>query len=308
MRTNAESDVPHRRYHYRPTLDLVHTELLPRTYAEIGVARGGTLALLLPGTAAAAIDPKPRIQRPVPRSAKVFSMTSDEFFAAHDLRQVLGGRPVDVGFIDGMHLFEFALRDFINLERYSGPDSVLLLHDCYPLDAVTASREHGQSMGNWSGDVWKVIACLKQHRPDLDVSVADVRPSGLAIVTGLDSTSTVLADRFDEICREYVPLDYDFLAEGKDAKLNRVAGDPRTVRALLPDRPYRRGSRRLLRVGRDARRLRKRPARKAVKLGRRMLSQLRRRGRKARRFVRRFTRPLVRRLRGAGSVERDAGE
>jgi hypothetical protein len=293
-----EPSVPYRRHHYRSTLNLIHTELLPRTYAEIGVARGGTLSLVLPGTAAVAIDPKPRIQRPVPRSAMVFSMTSDEFFAAHDLRRLLGDRPVDVGFIDGMHLFEFALRDFMNLERHSGPDSVLLLHDCYPVDEVTASRDHAQSMGNWSGDVWKVVACLKQHRPDLAVSVADSRPSGLAIVTGLDPTSTVLAERFGEICREYVPLDYGFLAEGKNEKLNRVNGDPRTVRALLPDRPYRRGNRALLRAGRDARRLRKRPARTIARLRRRTLRRFRRRLRTAGRLLSRLIRSLRRRAAG----------
>ena len=48
-------------------------------------------------------------------------MTSDDFFASHDLAQVLGGRPVDLAYIDGMHQFEFALRDFMNLERYVGP-------------------------------------------------------------------------------------------------------------------------------------------------------------------------------------------
>jgi len=286
MLANTYSDGSNRRPHYRRTLDLVHTELLPRTYAEIGVARGGTLSLVLPGTAAVAIDPKPRIHRPVPRSAKVFSMTSDEFFAAHDLRRLLGDRPVDVGFIDGMHLFEFALKDFINLERHSSPDSVLLLHDCYPVSEVAASREHSEAMGNWSGDVWKVIACLKEHRQDLDVSVADIRPSGLGVVTGLDPTSTVLVDRFDEICRHYVPLDYGFLAEGKEEKLNRVDGDPRTVLSLLPARPYRRGNRALLRVGRDARRRRKRLAQGAVRLRTRTGRWLRRGARKARRRLR----------------------
>jgi hypothetical protein len=283
---DTDSAVSSSRPHYRRTLDLVHTRLLPRTYAEIGVAGGGTLSLVLPGTAAVAIDPKPRIRRPVPRSAKVFSMTSDEFFAAHDLRRLLDDRPVDVGFIDGMHLFEFALRDFINLERHCGPDSVLLLHDCYPVSEAAASREHAESMGNWSGDVWKVIACLKEHRQDLDVSVADIRPSGLGIVTGLDPTSTVLADRFDEICRRYVPLEYGFLAEGKEEKLNRVDGDPRTVLSLLPGRPYRRGSRALLRAGRDARRRRKRLAHRVMRIRRGAGRRLRRRVREARRRLR----------------------
>ena len=41
----------------------------------------------------------------------LFPQTSDEFFARNDVGAELGGLPVDLAFIDGMHHFEFALRD-----------------------------------------------------------------------------------------------------------------------------------------------------------------------------------------------------
>ncbi len=251
--------------HYIEVLDFVHTQLLPRTYVEVGVNRGRSMALALPGTAAVGIDPAPRVQRPVPRSAKVFRATSDDFFDRHDLDRILGG-PVDVGFIDGMHLFEFALRDFINLERHCTPDSVVLVHDCYPRDEATAGRE--PTPGCWSGDIWKLAICLRQQRPDLEFVVLDASPSGLGIATGLDPDSTVLAERYEEICSRYVELEFDYLADGRDQKLGRVAADWEALRGLLPERPYRRGFRPILKVGRRARRWRKRAMRSAKRLRR----------------------------------------
>ena len=69
------------------------------------------------------------------------ALTSDEFFSTHDLREELGGSPVDLSFIDGLHLFEFALRDFINLERAGTEQSMIVLHDTDPPDADMAARE-----------------------------------------------------------------------------------------------------------------------------------------------------------------------
>ena len=73
----------------------------------------------------------------------------------------------------------------------------ILVHDCNPIDEVTAARERTTAV--WSGDVWKTVVALRRHRPDLSVVTADVAPTGMAIVTGLDPTSTVLFDRYDEL-------------------------------------------------------------------------------------------------------------
>lgn len=63
------------------------------------------------------IDSSPALAFALPSSVHLCRHTSDEFFARSDLHELLGGTPVDLAFIDGMHLFEFALRDFVNLER-----------------------------------------------------------------------------------------------------------------------------------------------------------------------------------------------
>jgi hypothetical protein len=215
-------------------MERIHGHLRPRTYVEIGVQKGRSFMLAGPGTKAVGIDPAPRLGSNSD-GARVFPLASDEFFREHDLRDVLSGSSVDLAFIDGMHLFEFALRDFINLERYCTRESVVLVHDCNPPAAFMATRERQTAV--WSGDVWKLVVALREARPDLGVSVVDVSPSGLGVVTGLDPASTVLSDRYQQLHDELIGLEYAWLDPGRDQKLNLVGGDWETVRGLLPA-PY----------------------------------------------------------------------
>lgn len=193
---------------YLALLERLHQHLRPRTYVEIGVASGRSLGRARPETRIVGIDPKPMISDPggVHESTKIFELTSDEFFRRHDLRAELGGQPVDLAFIDGMHLFEYALRDFINLEAHYTDRSVILVHDCRPRSPEQAGRE--PRPGAWTGDVWKLIPCLREQRPDLNVTVADVRPSGLGVITGLSPGSNILNDAFAEIVTRYMPLQW----------------------------------------------------------------------------------------------------
>jgi hypothetical protein len=223
---------------YLHVLDRIHQHLLPRTYVEIGVHIGSSLMQVLPGTETIGIDPEARLYYPVHGRTQVHKTTSDEFFRSHDVSVLLDGLPVDLSFIDGMHQFEFALRDFMNLERWSSPKSVVLVHDCLPANARQASRTHVE--GTWSGDVWKLVVCLKTYRPDLEIAVADVAPTGLGIIKGLDPSSTVLRDRYEEICERVVPLTYEWLEkQGKAEQLNRIDGDWESVRGYLPPTPFR---------------------------------------------------------------------
>jgi Methyltransferase domain len=216
---------------YMTILDRIHYHLQPLTYVEIGVETGRTLALAQPGTTSIGIDPQPRLAHPIPDLGRVFVETSDAFFAQHDLSSELGGRPVDLAFLDGMHRFDFALRDFVNIERYCTPQSTCLVHDCLPLDENTSGPNRRTRF--WTGDVWKLILCLKKHRPDLEVHTVATAPTGLAIIRGLDPGSTVLRDRMDRIREEFEDLPYSVLHDDRNGKLNVVRNDWPTVRALL---------------------------------------------------------------------------
>ena len=182
------------------------SHLVPRTYVEVGVSTGRSITLALPGTITIGIDPSPELQFPLRRRTRIFRQTSDEFFAQHDLTRLFGGMPLDLAFIDGMHHFEYALRDFMNLERFSNPASTILIHDCLPIDETTADRERSTTI--WSGDIWRLILLLRERRPDLEVSVVDSGPTGLGLVRGLDPASSVLRDHYDEIVARYLSLPY----------------------------------------------------------------------------------------------------
>jgi hypothetical protein len=234
-------------FEYLTLLDRVQQTLRPRTYVEIGVRFGTSLQFALPGTTCVGIDPAAELRYPVPRHAEVFNMKSDDFFATHDLREVLGGRPVDVAFIDGMHWFEYALRDFANVEAACSRGSVVFIHDCYPIDAESAARERSTKL--WSGDVWKTILALRELRPDLDVITLDAKPTGRAMVTRLDPESTVLLDTIDATIDRYMDVPFDAIADEKANLLNRESADWASVAPLLPA-PFRGTSSALLRAGR----------------------------------------------------------
>jgi hypothetical protein len=218
---------------YFALLERLHERLRPRTYVEIGVHMGRSLGRVRVGTQSIGIDPNPRVEDPsVEEASRIFRLASDAFFRKHDLRSELGGLPVDFAFIDGMHLFEFALRDFMNLERYCSEQSVIMFHDCYPRERVHAERER-QSVA-WCGDVWKLIPCLREQRPELNIAAIDVRPAGMGIITGLDPDSSVLSDSYDEIEARYLALDYDWVEEAKPERLARVEHDWALIEAMLP--------------------------------------------------------------------------
>jgi Methyltransferase domain len=217
---------------YLRLIHRIHRHVRPRTYVEIGVSTGRSLALAMPETIAVGVDPEPRVQVPLGANARVMAMTSDDFFARHSASELFGDLPLDLAFIDGMHRFEFALRDFVNLEQWATERSVILVHDCYPIDEVSAARE--RTTKYWSGDIWRLIVCLKARRPDLQVAVVDAAPTGLGVIRGLDPRSEILRDQYDDIVDEYLALPYRHVdAGGKARVLNRVPNDWPAVRAVL---------------------------------------------------------------------------
>jgi len=92
-----------------------------------------------------------------------------------------------------MHLFECALRDLRNLEHFCSEQSVVLVQDCYPANATIASRMRRDPRDAWAGDVWKLIICLKEYRPELHVSTIAVAPTGLGAIRGLDPLRSLAA-------------------------------------------------------------------------------------------------------------------
>ena len=221
---------------YFHVLARMHRYLRPRTYLEIGVSRGDSLRLVGQETQVLGIDPQPNLAKAPPANVRIYRETSDDFFAKFSPAAELGGKAVELAFIDGLHRFEYALRDFINVERACAPSSVILIHDCYPLDERTAQRE--QVTGFWSGDVWRLLLLLRRERPDLTVRTIATPPTGLGLVLNADPGSRVLAGRLDELVREYLAKDFSVLAAAGQAEtLGLLENRWPAIRALLDARP-----------------------------------------------------------------------
>ncbi|WP_043733289.1 methyltransferase type 11 [Streptomyces zinciresistens] len=194
-----------------------------RTYLEIGVNDGRSLRLSR--VPSVAVDPAFKVVTELRCDVHLVRATSDDFFARPDpLRHLKGGRhplrnlrrgrsplghwrrPVlDLSFIDGMHLFEYALRDFINVERHSDWTSVIVFDDMLPRNAGEAARERHTDA--WTGDVYKLAEILRRHRPDLLTVLVDTRPTGQLVVFGADRRDTVLRERYEDVVAEYTVPD-----------------------------------------------------------------------------------------------------
>lgn len=177
----------------------VHGRLRPRTYMEIGIAKGASLAESRCRTIA--IDPGFQIDTELACDVQLHRVTSDDFFAKPNPVEWFKGTPTDLAFIDGMHLFEFALRDFINMEKHSHQGGVIVFDDILPRNPSEAARN--RHTGFWTGDVFKIIPTLHEYRPELIVLPVDTWPTGTLVVMGLDPNNTVLSDRYDEILAKY---------------------------------------------------------------------------------------------------------
>ncbi|MCW2748116.1 MAG: type 11 methyltransferase [Nocardioidaceae bacterium] len=181
----------------------LHQLLAPRTYLEIGVNDGASLTLS--GSTLIAIDPKFAISHPLSCDLALVQATSDEFFAGDDPCAHFEGVPIDLAFIDGMHLSEFALRDFMNTERYMSPAGVVVLDDMLPRNSLEASRD--RLTLDWTGDVYKMVAALQDTRPDLVVIPVNTAPTGTLVVLGLDPASKTLSGSYEELLSGFLSAD-----------------------------------------------------------------------------------------------------
>jgi len=198
---------------YYEILKWTHRILEPANYLEIGVHKGFSLQQAIPDTPTIAIDPEPDIEEELIADVTIYELTSDEFFARYDPADLFG-RPIELVFIDGLHLFEQVLRDLINVEPHSTTETVVLLHDCLPLDEVTAGRERTTDF--YSGDVWKAVLVLRRLLPDLEMITVRTGPTGLCLVRGLDGVAERVEPEMPEIVASYTDLGYDYYRAHRD--------------------------------------------------------------------------------------------
>ena len=185
---------------YLEYLPRVHETLQPRSYLEIGVWSG--LSLRIASCRAVGVDPAPRLLEPLKPNHEMALMTSDDYFLEEGLSEQI--TPLDLSYIDGMHMIENVLMDFINIENICHPNSVIMIDDVYPNHVLQARRQRVTQ--HWMGDVWKIIPILQKYRPDLLLVPVNTEPSGTLLVVGLNPTERILWERFDIILEEAVDV------------------------------------------------------------------------------------------------------
>lgn len=191
---------------YTRFLRRLHRRHIFDWYLEVGCRTGTTIAPSRSKTIA--VDPFFKIETNVigPKPAlHVIQDTSDAFFGTGFLGAIQAR--LSFSFLDGMHLFEYLLRDFMNAEAASRREGVIALHDCCPSSlGMTTRNLDNIPKGEWTGDVWKLIPILQEFRPDLTIKVLDCAPTGLVLVSGLDPENLALKQNYDAIVERYRDL------------------------------------------------------------------------------------------------------
>lgn len=194
---------------YETFFERIHATYLSDWYMEIG-CRYGTIFSLAQGKTIA-VDPYFQVTRNAvgPKPAlHIFQATSDDFFADGFLEK--NDIKLSVTFLDGMHLFEYLLRDFINTERNSQPNGVIGIHDCCPRDIAMTTRDlENLPERSWTGDVWKMLPILQKYRPGLTITVLDCYSTGLVLVSNLDPSNDALEKNYDAILEAYMAIDLE---------------------------------------------------------------------------------------------------
>jgi hypothetical protein len=189
-------------YGYRSILKKIHDRLKPRRYFEIGVDDGGSISLAK--CPSVGIDPDFELVSTLQSPTQIFRMESDAFFSDQALCSQVFKDGIDLAFIDGMHLAEYVLRDFINVEKRVGDSCVVLIDDVFPEQFAMAERD--RAFNAWCGDVYKIIPILREYRPDLEIHVfeafAGPYRKGVALIYKLDQSDKVLTDNCEKICTD----------------------------------------------------------------------------------------------------------
>jgi hypothetical protein len=142
------------------------------SYLEIGTSTGKCMARIRCARREG-IDPAPRGEG---KGWTLHRETSDEFFAGSRDRY-------DIIFVDGLHHSDQAVRDVFNGLHHLTPKGVLLVHDCNPLTEEAQRRD--PCRGTWNGDVWKSVAFIRAHVPQLFCRVI-ARDQGVGLVLPRD--------------------------------------------------------------------------------------------------------------------------
>jgi len=180
--------------HRHEFLKTLHQKIKPRTYLETGVDHGQSLTLSR--VPSIGIDPDFSVNHELIADIHLARTTSDEFFARKNPLAHLPIPVLDLAFIDGMHLSEYALRDYLGAERFTTPASVIVFDDMLPRSIDEAARHRHTSA--WTGDVYKAAQALRDFCPELIVLEVDTTPTGVVVVLAPNASRGGVLPEYDQ--------------------------------------------------------------------------------------------------------------
>lgn len=194
--------------HYLEFLKEIHKKEYDQ-YIEIGSRSGRSLRLSC--SPSIAIDPFFQLSiDPIKDKNYVlfFQCKFDDFF--HSVLKSFPSIKCELAFIDGMHLFEYALMDFINLAKLAKSNSLFLFHDIMPwtFEMTTRQFENVPKGAPWTGDIWKLLPILIETGFKNYLKVIPAEPSGiLAVYSPPRELLYQLEEKYLEIKEKWVTID-----------------------------------------------------------------------------------------------------
>lgn len=201
-------------------------------YLEVGVQYGRTLEDV-EAEERWAVDPLPLFDlERLPPNVRVYAQTSDEFFASLD-----ESRTFHIVFLDGLHHFEQTYRDLVHASGHLCEESAIVIDDVVPRDSFAAMRNQDAALAQrsaqgvegheWQGDVFKIMAVLRDHHSDIswktliesgnEQAILVLPPSSRPIHAIPDSVLESYRDlRYDEVFSSGVP---EFFNPGTEREL-----------------------------------------------------------------------------------------
>ena len=220
-------------WNYYEFLRIVHKKKY-NVYFEIGSRTGDSLSLSQ--SPSIAIDPFYELKKnPIGNKdfCFLFQETSDSFFE-NSLPKIKNFN-CEFGFIDGMHLFENVLKDFINLVKISHKKSLILIHDVLPWTFDMATRDYKSlPQGSpWTGDVWKLIPIFIEVGFKNYFKILNCAPSGLmAILNPNKDLIYKFEDNFNKIYAKWLKIKLDKI-QLKELYDSEIHMNPETFLKLL---------------------------------------------------------------------------
>jgi len=171
---------------YKDILKNIFANYNYETYLEIGTNKGHSIRWA--SNDCIGVDPKFIIEGNImnnKRSLMLFQKTSDKFFE-EDAGKIFLDKKISLSFIDGLHLSEQVIKDFLNTLKYSTEDFLIILHDVIPRTYESSLRDRVTRF--WTGDVWRACKTLNHYfSSKLKFSYVNCPPSGLLFISNRQS-------------------------------------------------------------------------------------------------------------------------